>query len=194
MGAFLLGGRCQGSETAFGQRWKVGLGPIFWFWRMEVRRINMTVSVDKEALLTLLNGPVEGLGYELVDLDVSVGGKGVLRVYIDLPGGINLGDCERVSRALSAFLDVEDPIPGSYSLEVSSPGVNRRLRTAEHFRRFKGHEVKLELKVPQDGRRRLRGELTEAGTAAITLDVEGATWQVSMDDIEMAKLVVDVRP
>jgi len=154
----------------------------------------MTAMVDKEALLTLLNGPVEGLGYELVDLDVSVGGKGMLRVYIDLPGGINLSDCERVSRALSNFLDVEDPIPGSYRLEVSSPGVDRRLRTAEHFRRFTGHEVKLELKVPQDGRRRLRGELTEAAAGAITVDVEGARWQVSMDDIEMAKLVADVRP
>jgi ribosome maturation factor RimP len=160
----------------------------------EVRRISMTATVDKEALLTLLNGPVEGLGYELVDLDVSVGGKGVLRVYIDLPGGINLGDCQRVSRALSTFLDVEDPIPGSYSLEVSSPGVDRRLRTAEHFRRFTGHEVKLELKVPRDGRRRLRGELTEAAAGAITVDVEGARWQVSMDDIEIAKLVADVRP
>ncbi len=154
----------------------------------------MSVTVDKEALLALLNGPVEGLGYELVDLDVSIGGKGVLRVYIDLPGGINLGDCERVSRALSAFLDVEDPIPGSYSLEVSSPGVNRRLRTPEHFRRFTGHEVKLELKAPRDGRRRLRGELTEAAAGAITVNVEGAPWQVSMDDIEMAKLVADVRP
>jgi len=154
----------------------------------------MTAVLNKEALLALLNGPIEGLGYELVDLDYSIGGKGVLRVYIDLPGGINVTDCARVSRALSAFLDVEDPIPGSYNLEVSSPGVNRRLRTAEHFRRFKGHEVKVELKVPRDGRRRLRGELTEAAAGEITVDVEGSPWQVSMDDIEMAKLVVDIRP
>jgi ribosome maturation factor RimP len=154
----------------------------------------MTAVVNKEGLLALLNGPIEGLGYELVDLDYSIGGKGVLRVYIDLPGGINITDCGRVSRALSAFLDVEDPIPGSYTLEVSSPGVNRRLRTAEHFRRFMGHEVKVELKVPRDGRRRLRGELTEAAAGEITVDVEGSPWQVSMDDIEMARLVVDIRP
>lgn len=154
----------------------------------------MTATVNKESLLTLLNGPVEDLGYELVDLDLTVGGKGLLRLYIDLPGGVNLDDCARVSRALSVFLDVEDPIPGSYSLEVSSPGVNRRLRTPEHFRRFTGHEVKVELKAPLDGRRRLRGELTKAGAGAITVDVEGAAWQVPMDDIEIAKLVVDVRP
>ena len=154
----------------------------------------MTTAVNKEALLALLNDPIESLGYELVDLDFSVGGKGLLRVYIDLPGGVNLTDCERVSRALSAFLDVEDPIPGSYNLEVSSPGVNRRLRTPEHFRRFTGHEVKVELKAPRDGRRRLRGELTDAEAGEITVDVEGSPWHVSMDDIEMAKLVVDVRP
>ena len=153
----------------------------------------MTQADDKEALIRLLTGPVESLGYELVDLDLSRGGRGLLRVYIDLPGGINVDDCARVSRQLSAFLDVEDPIPGSYTLEVSSPGVDRRLRTIEHFRRFAGHEVKVELKSPKDGCRKLRGELTAIGDDDITLDVDGAEWRLPVTDIAQAKLVPDLR-
>ena len=171
---------------------RVGLWPFFVFGTANSRFV-MTGAVDKEALIGLLTGPVESLGYELVDLDLRVGGRGLLRVYIDLPGGINVDDCARVSRQLSAFLDVEDPIPGSYTLEVSSPGLDRRLRTIEHFRRFTGHEVKVELKQPRDGHRKLRGELTDIGDEDITLDVDGAEWRLAMGDIAMAKLVPDVR-
>jgi ribosome maturation factor RimP len=100
---------------------------------------------DKTALLELLEAEVRGLGYELVDLDLRVGGDGLLRLYIDSEDGITLDDCERVSHQVSGLLDVEDPIPGHYTLEVSSPGVNRPLRTPGHFRRFEGERAKIEL-------------------------------------------------
>ena len=96
----------------------------------------MDHAIRKQRLLELLEPPLEALGYELVDLDVRVGRRGLLRVFIDKENGVNLADCELVSRQLSAFLDVEDPLPGQYVLEVSSPGLDRPLRTLEHFGGF----------------------------------------------------------
>ena len=96
----------------------------------------MSSAIRKEKLIKLLEPSVQALGYELVDLDARVVGRGLLRVYIDHKDGITLSDCERVSRQLSAYLDVEDPLPGQYTLEVSSPGLDRRLRTLDHFQKF----------------------------------------------------------
>lgn len=152
----------------------------------------MGQAITKAILERLLNEPVESLGYELVDIDYSASGRGLLRVYIDLPGGITLDDCERVSKQLSAFLDVEDPIPGSYMLEVSSPGMDRRLRRPEHFRRFVGAEIKVELNAPQEGRRRFRGELKEAEDNHIVVEVDGVSWELPLEAIGIAKLVPDL--
>lgn len=152
----------------------------------------MGQAITKAILERLLSEPVESLGYELVDIDYSASGRGLLRVYIDLPGGITLDDCERVSRQLSAFLDVEDPIPGSYMLEVSSPGMDRRLRRPEHFRRFLGAEVKVELNAPKEGRRRFRGELKEAEEDHIVVEVDGVSWELPLEAIGTAKLVPDL--
>jgi len=113
----------------------------------------VTQAIDKAGLIRLLEAPLAALGYELVDLDLRMGRNGLLRLYIDREGGVTLDDCEHVSRQISAFLDVEDPMPGRYVLEVSSPGIERRLRTVEHFRRFVNEEVKIQLARPQDGRR-----------------------------------------
>ena len=100
--------------------------------------------------MALLEPPVQALGYELVDLEARIGGNGLLRVYIDRDDGVDLDDCERVSRQLSAFLDVEEPLPGSYTLEVSSPGLDRPLRTAEHFERFACDDFVPPLDASQD--------------------------------------------
>ena len=151
----------------------------------------MTGAVDREALLALLQRPIKALGYELVDLDVRVGGDGLLRVFIDHPDGIRVEDCEVVSRQLSALLDVEDPLPGHYVLEVSSPGIERRLRTLEHFARFAGHEARVELRVKQNGRRRLRGELKGVDQDLIVMDVDGEDWRVRLQDIAKAQLVAE---
>src|ERR1044071_667568 len=112
-------------------------------------------------LTRLLEPVVEGLGYELVLLEyVPQRGGGLVRLYIDSLGGITLKDCERVSREVSATLDVEDPIQGNYRLEVSSPGIDRPLVKPEHFERFVGHDVSIRLTAPRaGGRRRYSGQL-----------------------------------
>ena len=87
-----------------------------------------------DELATLLEPTVVRLGYELSDLELRLGGKGgLVRVFIDRPEGVGLADCERVSEAVSALLDVEDPVPGHYDLEVSSPGLDRKLTKVQHF-------------------------------------------------------------
>ena len=104
---------------------------------------------------------VESMGYELVGVEYlgRGGDRAILRVYIDQEAGITLEDCAEVSHQLSGVLDVEDPIPGRYSLEVSSPGLNRPLVYPEHFERFRGHRVKLRLAEKVEGRRNLEGSL-----------------------------------
>ncbi len=148
-------------------------------------------TVRKENLLALLEPPVQALGYELVDLEARIGGNGLLRLYIDRDDGIDLDDCERVSRQLSAFLDVEEPLPGSYTLEVSSPGLDRPLRTVEHFERFIGHEAKIRLAVAQQGRRNFKGRLCGIEDARIVIEVDGQPWRLALADIATAHLVPD---
>jgi ribosome maturation factor RimP len=149
----------------------------------------MGQAVDKERLIQILEPAVAALGYELSDLDAHTGRRGLLRLYIDREPGVTLADCERVGEQISAFLDVEDPLPGSYVLEVSSPGLDRRLRTRAHFERFKDARVRVELKMARDGRRRLTGQLTGTDGAVILLDVDGEAWRVKLEDIAEARLV-----
>ncbi len=137
----------------------------------------------------MLEPPLRALGYELVDLEGRIGGRGLLRLYIDRDPSVTLADCELVSEQIGAFLDVEDPLPGHYVLEVSSPGIERRLRTMMHFERFLNEEIKVELSKPSDGRRRLRGRLCEAGDQAIAVEVDGNIWRLSLADIADARLV-----
>ena len=99
-------------------------------------------------------------GLELVDVELLGRGRNaVLRIFLDKPGGIAIRDCEQVSRQVGAILDVEDLLPGRYTLEVSSPGLDRRLVKPADYERFAGKQVKLVLKAPQEGRRRFRGLL-----------------------------------
>jgi ribosome maturation factor RimP len=144
-----------------------------------------------EELIKLLEPAIEGLGYELSDLELKVGGlDGVVRIFIDkYPEGIDLEDCQAVSRQVSAILDVEDPIPGNYNLEVSSPGLDRRLKKIEHFQRFIGENVKIKLRFPQDGRRNYSGELKAAADDNIEVEVDGETHQLPIATIETARLI-----
>ena len=145
-----------------------------------------------DELAELLGPTVERLGYELADLEVRLGGKsGLVRLFIDRPEGIGLDDCEKVSRAVSALLDVEDPLPGNYNLEVSSPGLDRKLRKVEHFQRFIGQTVKVKLRFPQEGRRRFRGELLSADEEKIVVEVDGKSYSLALAAIETARLVPD---
>lgn len=143
-----------------------------------------------DELSELLEPTVSRLGYELIDLEAKIGGKsGVLRLFIDKADGIDLEDCERVSRAVSALLDVEDPLPGHYDLEVSSPGLDRKLTKVEHFQRFAGEEVKVQTRFPIEGRRRYRGILESCDDENIEVLVDGQSYRIPLATIDVARLV-----
>jgi ribosome maturation factor RimP len=140
----------------------------------------------RERLFALIEPVVADLGCELVDLDLN---PGLVRIFVDRADGVRIEDCERVSREVSALLDVEDPIPSAYRLEVSSPGSDRVLRTRAHFERFVGARVWVELTVPRaGGRRRYTGQLTAVADEGITLMVEDEAIGVQFDEIGKAKL------
>ncbi len=139
---------------------------------------------------TLLEKTLAPLGYELLELELRLTGKQrIVRVFIDAEDGIDLMDCEKASQQMSAVLDVEDPINGEYDLEVSSPGLNRKLKKAEHFKRFLGDEVKIELVRPRDGRRRYRGHIDAVTETEVTVIVDTVHYELPIADIDTARLV-----
>jgi len=147
----------------------------------------------RDTLAARLAPLVEGLGYELWELEYAPGrGNGLLRLYIDAAAGITLDDCERVSRAVSEVLDAEDPIPGHYTLEVSSPGLERPLRTAGQFARFAGQTVYVETVQAIEGRRRFKGPLAAVAGGTIEVDADGKRWTLPIDGIRRAHLAPQV--
>jgi ribosome maturation factor RimP len=146
--------------------------------------------MSRDTLISLLEPTIERLGYELTDLELKLGGRdGLLRVFIDKEGGIDIEDCEAVSRQVSAILDVEDPLPGHYTLEVSSPGLDRTLTKPSHFQRFMGEDVRVKLRFPLDGRRNFKGALTSADEENIEVVVDGKSHSLPLTTIESARLV-----
>lgn len=157
---------------------------------------------DKSTEITRLLAPtVESLGVELLGVEYLPGsGNAVLRLYIDVPAdeamgetprSVTIEDCEAVSREVSAQLDVEDPISSHYTLEVSSPGLDRPLFGAAQFARFAGESAKVTLRLPQDGRRRLTGVIGRVDGETVVFVVDGAEVAVSVDNIDKARLVPD---
>jgi ribosome maturation factor RimP len=147
----------------------------------------------RDALMRLLESPIEALNYELVDLEYAKEGRGgVLRIFIDSkdPKGpqITVDDCATVSHAVSQVLDSQDPIKGHYTLEVSSPGFDRVLRTRAHFERFVGERVFAELKLPIEGRRRFAGVLKSVTPDMIVVEVDGKLHELPLDRISKARL------
>lgn len=142
----------------------------------------------------LLAPVVEDLGYEYVGIEYSTNPKNrVLRLYIDQPEtGIGLGDCETVSREVSALLDVEEPISGQFTLEVSSPGVERPLFTAEHFERFLGETAQVQMEVPLEGRRKFKGTIVAVESDEVCLDVDGTQWRLPVAGMARARLAPDL--
>ena len=153
----------------------------------------MTVTL-RERLIALIEPVLVRLGYELVELEYAAGrSRAVVRLFIDhlgidQPAGITVEDCERVSREVAALLDVDDPIPTAYTLEVSSPGFDRVLRTRAHFERFVGSRVFVELKVPRAGRRRYTGTLQAVNASGIELEVDKQKVEVPFGEIGKARL------
>ena len=155
----------------------------------------------RDALMRLLEPPIEALGYELVDIEFAREGRGgVLRIFIDRRAGathdapapgITVDDCALISHAVSQVLEVEDPIKGHYTLEVSSPGFDRILRKREHFERFIGARIFAELKLPMNGRRRFVGVLKSITDDSIVVDVDGQAHSLPLERIQKARLRPD---
>lgn len=140
-------------------------------------------------LWTLIEPILEPEGIELVDIEFKPErGTWVLRIYIDTPGGVNLGDCELVSRQVGALLDIEDPIDHAYHLEVSSPGINRVLRKEKDFSLFAGSPVKIKTRRKLNGRRNFHGMLVGMEEAMIVLEVDGQRVEIDPEDVEKARL------
>lgn len=154
----------------------------------------------RDALMRLLEPPIEALGFELIDIEFAREGRGgVLRIYIDRcasgdrrAGGdqakITVDDCAAASYAVSRVLEIEDPIKGHYTLEVSSPGFDRILRKRAHFERFIGERIFAELKVPIEGRRRFVGVLKSVVGDAIVVEVDGQARELPLERIQKARL------
>lgn len=137
---------------------------------------------------TWVRGTLEGLGYELVDLESSR--SGLLRVFIDTPRGIKLEDCERVSRHLTQAFAVEGI---DYErLEVSSPGLDRPLKRLEDYRRFEGQRASVKLRLPLQGQRRFEGVIAAVDDAGVVLEIDGKRQHIAFVDIDRARLVPDV--
>jgi len=163
---------------------EVGLGPTFCF-RVQAMRTKATLEA-------LIEPVVSALDYELVGIEhLSQGKRSLLRLYIDSEQGITLDDCERVSHQVSGLLDVEEPLRGEYTLEVSSPGLDRPLFKPEHYARFVGHKVRVRLHAPVEGRRKYVGVIEGLEDEhTLVLDVEGeGRLALPLADIDKANLV-----
>ena len=140
---------------------------------------------------SLIEPVVEGMGYEVVDIDYRPHPTdGLLRIYIDGPNGIVLDDCTTVSHQISSVLDVEDPIPGQFNLEISSPGMDRPLRKVADFERFAGSTVKIKLTVPTlEGQRNFTGKLKGIENEEVILEMDGETHYLALSSIDKARIV-----
>ena len=159
----------------------------------------MSVQDD---LARLLRPAIEAMGFEFVGLEYLSNPKNrLVRIYIDRePDGISIDNCADVSNEVSALLDVEDPVSGHYSLEVSSPGIERPLFEPEHYRQFVGERARIHLFAPVEGshdgerekRRKLTGRIVEADDERVVMDVDGEKFEVSFDEIRRANLKPDM--
>jgi ribosome maturation factor RimP len=157
------------------------------------RKFKVTSTLTQDELSELLTPAIADLGLELVGIEFSPNTAGsLLRVYIDEPErGVTIDDCERASREISALLDVNDPVAGRYTLEVSSPGLERPLFTPEHFERFVGHVAKINVNLALDGRRRFQGPIQSVDGDRITIDQDGNAVTIAHANIARARLVPD---
>lgn len=135
---------------------------------------------------------ITGMGYEFVGLEyLSQGKHSVVRIYLDRPGGISVDDCANVSRQLSSVLDVEstDFARGSYNLEISSPGVDRKIFAVEQFPQFVGQTVNMTLHAPVDGKRRIKGVLSAVDDQKLLIDVNGKVVSIECANVAQANLI-----
>lgn len=149
---------------------------------------NLSAKVQK--LEALLNPVIEGLGYVCWGIEyLSQGKHTLIRIYIDHPDGIGVDDCEKVSRQVSGVLDVEDPIRNQYTLEVSSPGMDRPLFYLDQYREFIGSWVTVRLRMPFEGKRKYKGVLNGVEGDEVLLVVDEHELQLPFEVIESARIV-----
>ncbi|CAM3314957.1 ribosome maturation factor RimP [Shewanella pealeana] len=152
--------------------------------------LGVTLATLERKLVEMLKAPVEALGHKLWGLEYIQAGKhSILRLYIDNEKGIFIEDCAEASRQVSAVMDVEDPISTEYTLEVSSPGVDRPLFTAEQYQAYIGETVKVQLTMPVAGSRNLKGTVTGVDGQMLNLSVDGNELIVALDNIRKGNLI-----
>lgn len=145
---------------------------------------------QNQTLVALLHPVISAMGYELWGVEQLPDGKAsLLRVYIEHESGITLQDCERVSRQVVGVMDVEDPVTGSYRLEVSSPGLDRPLFTLDHFSRFQGKYARVQLRQKLENRRQLKGEIKRVEDDTVTIVSDGNEYAIPAGLIEKANLL-----
>ena len=144
----------------------------------------------------LLEPGAQALAYEIVAVEMAGGDSSIVRVYIDKAdgatdkaSGVTVDDCAKASRQFSAILDVEDPISNRYTLEVSSPGMDRPLAKAAHFKSALGQQVKIRMASLVNGRKRFKGQLLESSDESIVIDVDGEQTELFYNDMDRARLV-----
>ena len=145
-----------------------------------------------EILKELIEPAIEALGCELWGIEFNSPGRhhrSVLRVYIDSDSGVGIDDCERVSRQISSVMDVEDPIAGEYTLEVSSPGLDRPLFTLKQYGEYSGHKAKVKLRVPFEGRRNFTGMIKGIEGDDVVLIVDDQEYLLPIDSIDKGSIV-----
>jgi len=150
----------------------------------------LSVATKHAALHALIEPVVTAMGFELWGVDhLSQGKHSRLVIYIERESGVSVDDCADISRQVSAVLDVEDPIPGEYRLEVSSPGMARPLYTLDHFTRYVGHQVALKLRTPFDGRRKFSGLIAGVEEDEVLLHMDGEEFCFPIESIDQATIV-----
>ncbi|MFP4561066.1 MAG: ribosome maturation factor RimP [Thiohalorhabdus sp.] len=150
-------------------------------------------AIGRDGLIDMLEPTVHAMGYELVELElVGGGGNRVLRLFIDAPSGVTLDDCAAVSEAVEEVLDAEDPIPGEYSLEISSPGVDRPLRKPDDYRRFAGEQVKVKTFGPINGQRSFTGTLVGLEEEQVIVETPEGRAAIPREQVAKAHLVADL--
>jgi ribosome maturation factor RimP len=143
-------------------------------------------------LVQLTQPSIEAMGFELIGVEyIRAGNNSIVRFYIDHADGIEVDHCAEVSRQISSILDVDDPIQSHYSLEVSSPGIERPLFTLEHYLNFIGEKVQVKLRMPMNGLFKLVGKIVAVESSLITFDVADKLITVSIDNIRQANIIVD---
>lgn len=148
------------------------------------------MTKQEQRLTELLAPTVEATGFELLGVEFhSAGRHSTLRLFIDHPDGITVDNCAQVSREVSAILDVEDPIQNEYNLEVSSPGLDRPLFTPAHFAKVVGQKIEVKTAIPQDGRRRFKGDLVAIEDDMLVIEVDGKQYRLLMDNVDKANVV-----